>query len=79
MPLSLTSIQSMEVNWTGITNQRVEIIGLITIVFHNGSNYVYHFIIKELVEKFEGQFHCLRENTVEKELKRISKNGEEIT
>ena len=38
-------------------------IGLLTIVFRNGSNYVYHFTIKELVEELEGQFHCLGENT----------------
>ena len=31
----------------------------ILIVFHNESNYDYYFIIKELVEKFEGQFTCL--------------------
>ena len=35
----------------------------ITIIFHNGSTYDYHFIIKELAEKFEGQFECSRENT----------------
>ena len=35
----------------------------ITIVFHNGSNYDYHFIIKELAEEFKKQFTCLRENT----------------
>ena len=35
----------------------------ITIIFHNGSNYVCHFIIKELAEKFEGQFTCLGEVT----------------
>ena len=33
------------------------------IVFHNGSTYDYHFIIKELAKEFEGQFECLRENT----------------
>ena len=32
-------------------------------VFHNGSTYDYHFIIKELAEEFEGQFECLGENT----------------
>ena len=57
------------------------------IVFHNGSNYDYHFIIKELAE-FKKQFTCLRENTetyitftvpIEKEVTRIDKNGEEIT
>ena len=33
------------------------------IVFHNGSIYDYHFIIKELVKEFEGNFECLGENT----------------
>ena len=32
-------------------------------VLYNGSTYDYHFIIKKLVRKFEGQFQCLRENT----------------
>ena len=32
-------------------------------VFHNGSNYDYHFIIKELANEFEGQFECLGEYT----------------
>ena len=32
-------------------------------VFHNGSTYDYHFIIKELAEEFEEQFECLGENT----------------
>ena len=27
-------------------------------VFHNVSNYDYHFIIKELANKFEGQLEC---------------------
>ena len=31
-------------------------------VFHNGSNYDYHFIIKELAEEFKKQFTCLLEN-----------------
>ena len=35
----------------------------IPVVFHNGSTYDYHFIIKELVKEFEGNFECLRENT----------------
>ena len=34
----------------------------IPVVFHNGSNYDYHFIIKELANGFEGQFECLGEN-----------------
>ena len=35
----------------------------IPVVFHNGSTYDYHFIIKELAEEFEGEFECLGENT----------------
>ena len=31
--------------------------------FQNGSNYNYHFIIKELAEEFKKQFTCLGENT----------------
>ena len=33
------------------------------IVFHNGSNYDYYFITKELAQKFKNQFTCLGENT----------------
>ena len=33
----------------------------IPIVFHNGSTYDYHFIIKRLAEEFKGQFECLGE------------------
>ena len=56
----------------------------ISIVFHNGSNYNYHFIIKELAEKLEGQFANLREIIekyidfsvpIEKLLKWINTNG----
>ena len=32
-------------------------------MFHNGSIYDYHFIIKELVKEFEGNSECLGENT----------------
>ena len=32
-------------------------------MFHNGSTYDYHFIIKELAEEFEGEFEWLGENT----------------
>ena len=35
----------------------------IPIVFHNGSTYDYHFIIKELAKEFKGNFECLGENT----------------
>ena len=35
----------------------------IPVVFHNGSTYDYHFIIKQLAKEFEGQFECLGENS----------------
>ena len=34
----------------------------IPILFHNESNYDYHFIIKELAEEFKKQITCLGEN-----------------
>ena len=46
-----------------ICNLRYKVPKEISIVFHNGSTYDYHFIIKELVEEFEGNFECLGENT----------------
>ena len=55
------------------------------IVFHNGSNFDYHFIVKELEEEFKQQFTCLGANTkkyvtfiapIEKQVTRIDKNGE---
>ena len=46
-----------------ICNLRYKIPKEIPIVFHNGSTYDYHFIIKELVKKFDGNFECLGENT----------------
>ena len=42
---------------------RYKISKKIPIVFHNGSTYDYHFIIKELVKEFNGNFECLGENT----------------
>ena len=56
--------------------------------FQNESNYDNHFVKKELVEEFQKQFTCLGENIekyitftipIEKEITRISDNGEEIT
>ena len=46
-----------------ICNLRYKIPKEIPIVFHNGSTYDYHFIIKELVKQFDGNFECLGENT----------------
>ena len=53
-------------------------------VFHNGSTYDYHFIIKELAEEFEREFECLGENTekyitflvpIKKEITKKDKDG----
>ena len=46
-----------------IRNLRYKIPKEIPIVFHNGSTYDYHFIIKELVQESDGNFECLGENT----------------
>ena len=32
-------------------------------MFHNGSTYDYHFIIKEFEKESDGQFECLGQNT----------------
>ena len=46
-----------------ICNLKYKVPKEILIVFHNGSTYDYHFIIKVLVKKFENNFECLGENT----------------
>ena len=53
----------------------------IYIAFHNGFNYDYHFVIKQLAEKFENKITCLGENndryitfTVPIEIKNNNKN-----
>ena len=46
-----------------ICNLRYKVPKEISVAFHNGSTYDYHFIIKELVKEFEGNFDCLGENT----------------
>ena len=60
----------------------------ITVVFHNDSNYDYHFIIKELENEFEGKFEYLCENTenyktfsipIEKEVIEIDNGNESVT
>ena len=65
---------------------RLNVPNEIPAVFHNGSNYDYQFITKELANKFEGQFKCLGENTEkyktfsvprEKQVTKIDKDGNE--
>ena len=48
----------------GICNLRYRVPQEMPVKFHNGSNYDYHHIIKELAEEFkEGDFECLAENS----------------
>ena len=42
-----------------ICNLRYIVPREISVVLHNGSFYDYHFIIKELVKEFDGNFECL--------------------
>ena len=67
-----------------ICNLRHRIPKEIPAVFHNGSTYDYHFIIKELAEEFERPFKCLGENTekyiafsvpIKKQITKIDKDG----
>ena len=41
-----------------ICNLRYKIPKEIPVMFHNGSTFDYHFIIKELVKEFKGNFEC---------------------
>ena len=53
--------------WRGavhsISNLKYNVSKTIHIVFHNGSNYDYHFFIKELAKEFKKQFTSLGKNT----------------
>ena len=46
-----------------ICNLKYKIPKEIHVVFHNGSTYDYHFIIRQLAKEFEGKFGCLGDNT----------------
>ena len=67
-----------------ICNLRYKIPKEILVVFHNGSTYDYHIIIKELPESFEREFECFSENTekyitfsvpIKKEITKIDKDA----
>ena len=53
--------------WRGVAhsecNLRYNVPKKIPIIFHNGSIYDYHFVIKRLAEEFKGDFECLGEDT----------------
>ena len=46
-----------------ICNLRYTILKKIPVVFHDGSTYGYHFIIKQLAREFKYYLECLGENT----------------
>ena len=46
-----------------ICNLKYRLLKKVPADFRNGSNYNYHFVIKELEEEFKKQFTCLGENT----------------
>ena len=65
-------------------NLRYKVPKEISVVFHNGSTYDYHFIIKQLAEESEGEFECLEENiekyiTFSLPLKKENDNGKKVT
>ena len=60
-----------------IFNLKFNVLNEIPVVFHNGSNYNYHFIIKPL-EEFERQFECLKENTEKYKTFSVPKEKEAI-
>ena len=69
-----------------ICNLKFSLPNEMLVVFHNVSNYDYHFIIEELSKQFEGEFECLGKNTekyktfsipIEKEVTKIDKDGNE--
>ena len=63
-----------------ICNLRFNVPNEIPVLFHNGSNYDYHLIMKELANDFKVQFECLGEKTekyktfsvsIEKEIRKV--------
>ena len=69
-----------------ICNLKLNVPNEIPLVLNNGSDYDYHFIIKELANGLGGQFECLGKNTesyktfsvpIEKEVTNIDEDGNE--
>ena len=67
-----------------ICHSKFNVIDEIPEVFHNGSNYDYHFIIKELANQFGRKFECPGKNTekyehfsvsIEKEVTKIDEDS----
>ena len=67
-----------------ICNLRYKVQRIIPVIIHNGSKYDYHFIMKELAEKFKGEYERLGENTEKYitfsvPIKKENKDGKTIT
>ena len=82
LEIIVTILENIEVH--DICHLRYKIPKAIPVVFHNSSNYDYHFIIKGLAEQFKEEFECLGENTekyitfsvlIKKEITKNDKNG----
>ena len=67
-------------------NLKFNVASEVPVVFRNGSNYDYHFIIKELANEFKEKFECFERNTekhknvpvpIEKEVINIDKDDNE--
>ena len=67
-----------------ICHLRFNVPNEVPVVFHNGWNYDYHFIIKEFANEFQRQFACYGENKekykmfsalMKKEITKIDKDG----
>ena len=67
-----------------ICNLKFNVLHEIPVIFHNISNYVYHFITKELANELEIVFECFRKNIVknktfsvpiEKEITKIDRDA----
>ena len=88
MKLNIIVIIQGNIAPQSICNLKYSVTKKIPIVFENGSDHDYHFIIKELAEESKKQFTSLGENTekyltftvpIEQEVKRFDKSWEEIT
>ena len=62
-----------------ICNLKFNVPNDVSVVFHRGSNYDYHFIMKDITNEFEGKFECLGENKEKDEtfLVLVKKEGNE--
>ena len=57
------TLENLEELHKNICNLRYRVPKKIPVIFHNGSTYDYHFLIKQLPGEFEGQFEYWAENT----------------